>query len=287
MRRLDLGVASFRNTARLAATLESIEQQTINDWRCFIVHNPSPDDAETREVIRTAVLRNLRFVPVWMDDNVGYAGAVNQLMLLAETEYVAYCDNDIAISTPGWDEKLCTYLDRFHEIGMIFPNGGAYPINRGNYMEIMWGVGFCWAINRLAWSETGPFDATLGHQEEADYAMRVRMAGWKCAAAQDVTVRHNATASNDPAAIERINRGVRKWVDKHNRYFNGKNFNYHSPNVTRFLDWPPNALYLEEYFKLNGLADLNKSPEQVVVNGEKFDLIKVPRAAGFYGSRII
>jgi hypothetical protein len=130
------------------------------------------------------------------------------------------------------------------------------------------------------------FDTGIGHQNEADACQRVRMAGYKCAAIPQVQVHHDATATNDPASMERINRGVVEWVTKWNHYFNGKNFNYHSPNVTRFEDWPCNALYLEEYFKAK-LPVLNDNPEVVTIDGRAYDLIKVPRYSGFYRSRII
>jgi hypothetical protein len=46
-------------------------------------------------------------------------------------------------------------------------------------------------------------------------------------------------------------------------------------------------LYLEEYFKINGLANLNTTPETITICGERFDLIKVPQLSGFYVGRII
>lgn len=246
MRRLDIGVASYGSAVKLQKTLASITAQSVTDYRAFVIHNPgAADDALAREILCGAAARNPRIIPVWMDENVGYAGAVCKLFEMAETEYIAYCDNDIQIHTRAWDETMCSLLDRFHEIGMVFPGGGPYPIQRPAYTEVMWGVGFCWVLSRLAMVDTGPFDTTLGHQEEADYCLRVRMAGYKCACVPTVTVQHDATASSNPASIERISRGVVRWVDKWNRYFNGKNFNYHSANVTRFEDWPPNALYLE------------------------------------------
>ena len=258
------------------------------DWRCFVIHNPSdgPEDVCARAIIDGFAYNDKRVAPILLSENVGYAGAVNRLFKEAETEYIAYLDNDVRILTEGWDEKLCSYLDRFHEIGMIFPNGGAYPIDRGPYLEIMWGVGFAWVINRMAMSDTGKFDESLGHQDECDYALRLRMAGWKCAAAPDVSIGHLATATNDPAAIERINRGVVRFVDKWNAYFNGGNFHYHSPNVTRWDDWPPNALYLEEMWRAK-LPGLNDAPEVVAIDGREYDLIKVPRFSGFYRGRII
>jgi GT2 family glycosyltransferase len=287
-RRVDIGVASYRNPEKLARTLESIRTQTRGDWQCFIVHNPSSGDEGVRDVIRDTVTRYgpAKFMPVYLESNRGYAGAVNEILQRAETEYVLYCDNDIEILTPGWDEQFCGLLDRHHEVGMVFPNGGPYQIDRGNYQEVLWGVGFCWGINRLAMKDTGSFDEAIGHQNEPDYCMRLRMAGWRCAALPGVQVRHDATATNDPAQIERINRGVVQFVDKWNRYFNGKNFSYHSPNVTRWHDWPPNALYLEEWFRLQGVGT-NAAPRIMAIGGEMFDMCEVPRLANFYRGRII
>lgn len=286
MRRLDIGVASYKNPDALEVTLRSIEQQSTTDWICYIVHNPSDGDERTREVIQVAVARNSRFVPIWCVQNKGYSGAVNVLLSTAKTEYIAYLDNDVEILTKGWDERLCNVLDIYHEIGLVFPNGGCYPIQRNGYQEVMWGVGYAWVINRLAMSDTGLMDETIGHQEEADYCMRLRMKGWKCAALSDVLVKHNATATNSPESVERINRGVVRFVDKWNNYFNGKNFNYHSTNVTRWEDWPPNALYLEEYWKPM-LPDLNNNPEVVTLVGREYDLIRVPRFKDFYRGRIV
>jgi GT2 family glycosyltransferase len=292
-RRLDIGVASYRNPEKLRATLASIEAQSRTDWRCHIVHNPSSDEEGTRAVavISDARCRNERFLgATLMPKNVGYAGAVNEILQHAQSEYIAYLDNDVEILTPGWDETLCSYLDRFHEIGMIHPNGGAYQIPRGAYTEIQWAAGFAWIMNRLCYAEVGGMDTKIGHQNECDLAMRVRMAGWKCAAAPEVQIAHHATATNDPAANERIARGVREFVDKWNRYFNGKNFNYHSVNVTRWEDWPPNALYMEEWWKLQfsgGDLMCNRLPEVITVEGREYDLIKVPRFKGFYRGRII
>ena len=287
MRRLDIGIASYGNPVRLEKTLQSIAARSTTDYRLFVIHNPGgAEDQFARAVIRRAQAENPRIVPIWEDLNGGYAGAVKKLQALAETEYLAYCDNDIEILTPGWDEQLCGYLDRFHEIGLIFPNGGAYQIPRPGYTEIMWGVGFCWVLSRMAMTDTGLFDDALGHQEEADYCLRVRMAGYRCGAAPEVRVAHHATATNSPASVERISRGVVNFVNKWNRYFNGKNYHYHHPNVTRWEDW--NALYLEEYWQLHPkLKALNDNPEVVELDGREYDLIRVPRLKDFYRGRII
>jgi GT2 family glycosyltransferase len=287
-RRLDIGIASFKSADKLRKTINLIRRHSVTDWRLIIVHNQdgSPENEAAFNVALDAHAEDGR-ITFLAQTNIGYAGAVNRLLSTAETEYIAYVDNDAYVSTPAWDETLCSYLDRFHEIGMIFPGSGVYPIPRSQgYSEVMWAPGFCWILNRMCMRETGEFDAEIGHQEEADYCMRVRMAGYRCAAVPEVYVEHDATSTTDPGSIERINAGVVKWVNKWNRYFNGKNFNYHSPNVTRWEDWPPNALYFEEYWK-GRLPGLNDHPEKVTLDGRAYDLIRVPRLAGFYTGRII
>lgn len=282
-RRLDIGVCAFGRPDLLQNTLDGIVRTCTTDWRVIVVDNPHPVDGYATASCNIRVEDVIIRPPL----NIGYAGAVRRAQERAETEYIAYLDHDVSLLTPGWDETLCSLLDRHHEVGLVFPNGGAYPIDRGDYQEVMWSPGFAWVLSRLCMSETGLFDTTLGHQEECDYALRIRMAGWRCAAVPSVRVDHLANATNDPSpeSSERIAKGVRAFVDKWNRYFNGKNFNYHSPNVTRWDDWPPNALYLEEYWKLR-TPDLNANPEPYA-GDDAHELLRVPRLKSFYNSRII
>lgn len=291
MRRLDIGIASYRNPEKLSVTLESVRTRSITEFACKIIHNAT-DDAEGKAALGIAermVARDSRFSLV-TQPNSGYAGAVARLMREHIShegwQPLAYLDNDVVIQTHGWDATLLNLLDTSPEIGVAFPGNQPYMLNRGQFQECMWGVGFAWIATRQAITAAGVFDENIGHQEEADWCMRVRMAGFRCACAPNVSVHHDATATNDPAARERINRGVIAFVDKWNRYFNGAKFGYHSPNVTRWEDWPPNALYLEEFWR-ERLPTLNASPEVVNLVGAEYDLIRVPRLKEFYRGRVI
>ena len=289
MRRLDIGIACYGNPDGIDRLLRSIREKSVTDWRALVIMNPHPDE-HLREAAWKMVLQHSLVEPriqaVLQEQNTGYVGAVNQIMKLAETEYVVWCDHDVIQHTVGWDEQLAGLLDRYHELGMVFGAGGAYPITRDNYVEILWGVGCCWMLPKRVISEVGEFDPEIGHHEEVDYQTRVRLAGYKIASHPGVQIQHMGKASADPAAQERISKGVIKWVTKWTHYFCGKRIDYFSPNVMRHEDWPPSALYLEEYFK-QFMPDLNKHPNTIVVNGTEFDLIRVPRLKGFYRGRII
>ena len=286
MRRLDIGIASFRSPEKLRKTVQQVQRHSVTDWRLIITHNSGNDEAY--QVIKDAQASDSRItvqVP-GADFNVGYAGAVNTLFASAETEYIAYLDNDAYVETVGWDEALCSYLDRFHSLGIVFPGHGHYPVNNGQYTECLWAAGFCWVTSRMAQRAVGPFNTEIGHHEEVNWCRRLRIAGYQIACVPEVTVTHDETSSRSPESLERINAGIVRWMDTELAYFCGKNVNYHSENVLRVLDWNTNALHMEKYFK-SKLPGLNASPETVVIDGTEWDLIKVPRPKGFYGGRII
>lgn len=283
--RIDLGVASYQNPAKLDRALTKLRKHTKLDWRCLVVDNASPDE-KVRQVIARHASEDPRIHFEFRADNRGYAGAVNRILEWAETQYVGYIDND-AYVTDGWDYRLVELLGRHHELAMVFPNGGAWPIERPEYTEILWGVGFCWILERQRYVEIGGFDETLGHQDEVDFQTRLRLAGWRMAAITDLRVEHDATSTTNPDAEERIRNGIINWLNKWTKYFGGEHLHYFHPQVIRFEDWNVNAVYLEEYWKLNGLAGLNENAERVAIGGVERDLIKVPRWPDLYKGRII
>lgn len=283
--RVDIGIASYQNPQKLDKTLRLLRRNSVLDWRCFVIDNASPDPV-VRSVIERHASEEPRIVPVLRDMNTGYAGAVNTFLEMSETTFVGYLDNDAYVQSHGWDQALVDPLTKHHELAMTFPNGGSYPIKRTYYTEVLWGVGFCWMLNRQRFVEIGGMDEEIGHQEEVDFQTRLRLAGWRIAAVPQVNVKHDATSTMNPASQERINNGVINWVNKWAAYFGGKNLNYYSSNVIRFEDWQVNALYLEEFY-MERLPDLNSSPETIRIEGKDYDLIKVPRYPNLYRNRII
>lgn len=303
-RELDIGLASYGNPEGLANTYAKLVATARTNWRLYIVNNLYPDPGIQAETVRVLehIAQHPRVQVAYRPDNIGYAGAVNQILNQATTEYIAYCDHDLYFQTDGWDEEMAFLLDRFHELGIVMPMGGAAPIPRGEYWEILWGVGSCWMTTRMAamkawqagpepggYKDTRPqfFDENIGHQEEVDFQTRLRLAGFKIGAHPNVHVAHMAKATNDPANIERIGQGVVNWVNKWCRYFGGARLNYHSDNVLRHEDWPTSALHMEQYFKLHLGEDFNAHPNTVIVNHTEYDVIRVPRLKGFYRTRII
>jgi GT2 family glycosyltransferase len=290
---LDIGIASYENPGELAATLDALRKRTSGEWRCLVVDSDSQDPS-VRQILDKHAEEDSRIIPKYLEYNAGYSGAMNIFFDWAESEYIAYCDNDAKVLTERWNTKLAAKLDEHPEISMIFPvghgTGSAYPIKRDGWTEVLWGVGCFWMLRRSDQEKVGYFDNSLGHQDEVDFQTRLRMAGGRMAVESDVKIHHNATASRSPEAQERINNGIINWVNKWCKIFTGELVNYHSENVIRYEDWPPNALYLEEFYK-QFIPDINDNPEQVIIEGREYDLNRVPRAAygggTMYRGRII
>lgn len=286
---ITIGIASWNNPEALRSTLKNIQKNTANDFECWIYDNAS--DAETIDVIKE-FSADSRFISILNKTNAGYVGAVNYLLENAETEYIAYVDNDCDVLTHGWDSLFIEILEQHDDLAMMFASGPgagvAYKISRGSWDEILWGVGCFWMIKKEAKDEVGLFDTNLGHQEEVDYQTRLRLAGWKIGHRDDIEIHHHATASTNPEAQERIDAGIVNWVNKWVKYFGGQHMNYYSPNVIRFEDWNVNTVYLEEWYKLQ-LPGLNDNPETTVMEGREYDLCKVPRTGHLhlYVGRII
>ena len=328
MRRLDIGVASYRNPEKLRATLASIEAMSTTDWRCFIVHNPSDGDEETVSVIQDAARGGSRFYAIWMGCNTGYAGAVNKLFELAETPYVAYLDNDVEIRTRGWDEQFCAILDAHPEVAQVFPGAGHYGFNNGLYNECLWSAGYCFAIRRDVWKGPQPnqnsiwpyrpdpknfaktvfgvMDITLGHHEEVDLMIRLRLAGYRIACIPGVDILHHESSTKSPESAKRIHAGVVRWMNKWNRYFVGDVLTYpnpdpdsgegYDPRSLRYTDWPPCALYLERW-TLAQFPDWNSrvaesdddggQVRRVMTSAGEMDAIEILKPKGCYVGRAI
>lgn len=303
-RRLDIGIASYGNPARLRATLKSVIAQTVSDYRIFVIHNPGAcEDAEAREIIKSFACE--RVLPIWCQNNDGYAGAVNRLLVLAETEHVAYCDNDIEIRTFGWDQKLIEVMEHNAEVGWMFPGAGHYGFFNGGYHECLWNAGYCWVLRaeaalriarqRPATKGVGGFELALGHHEEVDYMIRMRLDGWRIGCRPDVNVFHHESATRQAEADHkpggRIHDGVVRWMNKWNRYFSGDDLRYsmtaYDPRALRYTDWNVDALYMER-FALHHFPGFNAHPETVNVPGVGFmDVIKVLKPKGCYVGRAI
>jgi hypothetical protein len=310
---LDIGIASYKSAEKLQRTVDSIAANTVQPYRLMVWHNHTEGDDD---VLR--VLERLKCERV-VHDNVGYAGAVNGLLARSTAPYFLYCDNDIEVRTRGWDQMLMEVLEQNPECAQVFPGAGHYGFNNGKYFECLWNAGYCWMLRtstldafRLygrcnSISEGNPLDISLGHHEEVDLMIRLRLAGFTIGCRPDVNVFHHETATSSPDSEKRIRAGVIRWMNKWNRYFCGDILKYpdpddpasaYDPRALRYTDWPPCALYLERW-TLAQFPDWNKYDRastnwkggqgfhEVKTTAGEMDAVEILKPKGCYRGRAI
>lgn len=304
---LEIGIASYRSPEKLKRAIDSIYAMTEQSFKLTVWHNASEGDDAVLKVLDTVKCERT------VSMNVGYAGAVNGLLAQSAAMYFAYCDNDVEIRTKGWDTRMLEVLDKHPEVAQVFPGSGHYGFFNGQYHECLWNAGYCWMLRKAAGPRVTGYpetcdtaegygkvmwmDTSLGHHEEVDLMIRLRLAGFQIACIPDVNVFHNETSTQSPESVKRIHRGVVSWMNKWNRYFCGEVFKYpnpdpdskegYDPRTLRYTDWPPCTLYLER-MTLALFPEWNKSPRVVNVPGVgEMEAVEILKPKGCYVGRAI
>jgi GT2 family glycosyltransferase len=320
MHQLEIGVCSYRNPEALKRALDSIHTNTVQPFTLRIWHNATQDkeNDDARRAIESVKCERT------ISENVGYAGAVNGMLAQSTAPYFLYCDNDIEVQTRGWDEQLMDVLENNPECAQVFPGTGHYGFYNGRYNECLWNAGYCWMLKRTALFPNFRYpenvsgtpqvmDCSLGHHEEVDLMVSLRLAGFTIGCVPDVRVLHHETASSSQSfeTKKRIHAGVVRFMNKWNRYFcgdvlkypdpdqefNGEHFTSgegYDPRMLRYTDWPPCALYLERW-TLAQFPEWNSQYQGVALSGMRIvqtsvgemDAIEVLKPKGFYRGRAI
>ncbi|MDT0126496.1 glycosyltransferase family 2 protein [Paenibacillus sp. RRE4] len=195
--------------------VSSIEKYTPAPYEIIVVDNASQDgtaDALLRKggMVRVAAL----------DKNRGFAGGVNQGLMMAKGRHIVVLNNDTLV-TPGWLENMMSCLNSDPQIGVVGPVtnyiGGDQQIEVP-YREVeeMWSfaanqnrpdpekhrlterlVGFCWLFSRDLFERAGYLDEgyAVGNFEDDDWIVRVRMLGYRLAVAGDAFIHHFGSVS--------------------------------------------------------------------------------------------
>lgn len=308
---LTIGVCSYRAPEKLKRTIESLYLTTQQRFRLRVWHNVSDgdEDAAAQRILESFLDDDVR---VMKSPNVGYAGALNGMLRACDTPYFAYCDNDIEIRTPGWDREMMQLLATYPEVAQVFPGRGHYGFKGPNYHECLWNAGYFWMVRKAALAtlaerdlnyghverieDVGTMDTALGHHEEVDLMIRLRLAGFQIACIPGVDVLHHETATQSDSALHkpggRIHDGVVRWMNKWNRYFCGDQLKYsmteYDPGALRYTDWPPCALYMERLTLANFPRWNQDNLRAVDMPGSGFmDAVEVLKPSGPYRGRAI
>lgn len=265
--------------------LESVVRHTRRLLEVVIVDNDA--DAPTKDVIDEFASRHSNVVVIRNEHNVGYPVACNQGIARARGEYIVVMNNDVVV-TPHWASRLLAAFSVDPNIGAVGPRtnfavgpqqvpGAAYAgedldewaqgwfrKNAGRLRLVGRLIGFLMVIKREAVEQVGGFDPLfgIGNFEDDDLSLRLQLAGYKLAIADDVFVHHEGSQSfrQDVEAYARL-------LEVNRRLFAAKwgltirDGAYDPQEVLRRRDYRRSDLYIPLSF------DAIFSPQ-----GEKLDL---------------
>lgn len=222
--------------------LESVAANTPEPHELIVVDNASP--APTRRWLEGRARRGeLRLIR--NPENRGFAASINQAARASRGRILVWLNNDTAVG-PEWLERLAACLEREPSAGAVGPCtndpdsgsgrgsrhepgaeeldafAAAWALRFDRQREVVDGLsGFCLAVRREAAEAVGPLDERfLWGEEDTDYCLRLRLAGYKLLLARDVYVRHEGGATRGRwgalrrARLTRHNRELlrEKWV---------------------------------------------------------------------------
>lgn len=114
--RFSVVVPAYNGAATIAATLRSIQAQSVSDFELIVVDDESSDD--TLQVVERIAADDDR-VRVTSQENQGVAGARNTGVSLAQAPYVAFLDND-DLWMPGYLASMGRALDGAPQAGFAY-----------------------------------------------------------------------------------------------------------------------------------------------------------------------
>jgi O-antigen biosynthesis protein len=225
---------TFNKLACTRRCLESLLATAGRPWELIVVENGSTDGtAEWLPGFRDrAAAAGVRVVPVMNRRNVGCSTARNQGIAAASGERVVFVDNDVALRSRGWLERLGRCLEENPRAGIVGPKliypfepfaiqfaggevsrsgrvrfrGRGEPREAPEYnspREVQCFISACFMTRRALLQEVGGFDEAFNpvEYEDIDLSYRIRSRGYRILYLPGVEMYHfeNVTTNGTPA----------------------------------------------------------------------------------------
>ena len=166
MLKVSIIVPCYNQAQYLPEALQSVLDQTYDNWECIIVNDGSPDN--TKEVAQEWVKKDSRFIYLYKE-NGGLSSARNAGIAIAEGEFILPLDADdrigkdytlLAIQAFQDDESLKLVYSKAEKFGeeigsWNLPDFSLFELARQNMI-------FCTALYRKQeWEKVGGYDINM------------------------------------------------------------------------------------------------------------------------------
>lgn len=110
-------IPSYNLGEYIGETLQSVKDQTFQDWECIVVENGSSDNS--KDVIREFVSLDARFKLIPLLSNIGVAAARNMALQRCFGRYILFLDADDLID-PHYMEKAVAALEEDPSLNIVY-----------------------------------------------------------------------------------------------------------------------------------------------------------------------
>lgn len=110
-------IPSYNLGKYIGETLQSVKDQTFQDWECIVVENGSSDNS--KDVIREFVSQDGRFSMIPLLNNIGVAAARNRALQRCFGQYILFLDADDLIG-PGYMEAAVSALEEDPSLDVVY-----------------------------------------------------------------------------------------------------------------------------------------------------------------------
>ncbi len=209
----DLVLLTWNRADLLRPCVERLFQHTPAGVRLIVVDNASTEPEAVQYLKGLRGNGKMDIEVIRRPANDGFSDGMNEGLRRAEADWVCLLNNDILV-TQGWLTEMIDVAKEHPGLGLINPMSNEFGLipkpretiddlakrlksQTGQWIENWMGVGFCLLTRRQILETVGLLD--VGYRfiyfEDADYALRVRRAGFACGIAQGAYVFHLGSAS--------------------------------------------------------------------------------------------
>lgn len=216
--RVAVVIPNWNGAEFLPETLDGLRRQTLHDFETILVDNASTDGSVESVRASYPEVRCIR-----LDENRGFAGAVNVGIEASSGEFVVLLNND-AVPEPTWLEALVAALEKDPRAGscasrvlsyadpsVIDSAGdqlGIFPSQIGNGSKdgrkfrtaglVLTACACAAAYRRSLFEEIGTFDERFfAYMEDVDIGLRAQFAGYDCRYVPEAVVLHHGSMTGN------------------------------------------------------------------------------------------
>jgi len=213
--KLSIITVNWNGLEYLKKCVDAIEKFT-KDYELIIVDNNSDDGS--KEYLKHINDRNDKIQAIYLKENTGWVGGINEGLKHAQGEYICFINNDIEVSEE-WFEKMQAHFIKEDKVGVVgcttnFTMGlQKASLNdkvNGNHHKVKYLIGWLMLIKREVLEAVAKKDKGLtafngmagldpifgiGSSDDLDLSLRVRKAGYTLFIAREVYVHHHGSKS--------------------------------------------------------------------------------------------